>query len=355
MTGANSGNQDPSQQPGTADELLADVMRIGGTLDGHEVHAEELTAALGGVFTQQAELKQQREAAEQAVADEYNGKLGAVGMNADYLKTETEKLARRKVAAQKKVGKLGVKLQGLAAAPDAARPTILTFAAFKTTEPDFTAEAVGSINRIDEVVRREAGQPFVLTQDGHLAFGKIEEPNDGLIIDTDKSTNWTEVVQFPVSKTNLTKGGRKKPSYGYLTRTFDGAKYVEEEYDMILKRHGQDGDVIDPNRYPVSSFNLYDGPLALTRPTHLQVATAESVTAEIEGQNFWSKENSLFTGESAMEFLHKVVGARLIYITESLGPREAMSEFGHLMAVSAKIGLSINSNQVPELERLLQA
>jgi hypothetical protein len=355
MTDSGNANQDPGQQPpASADEVLGDLMRIGGLLDGHSGREQQLSQALGGITTRRAELEAERTAAEEQIVNDFNAQAGALGMQRDELESAQTRLERQRSRAQRKVTKSSGRLRELADAPDAERSTVVTYAAFATTQPNFTGEAVERLAMLDEMVQEQADEPFVLVQDRLLAFGRIRKPNQGLLVNTDESAHRTEVVQLPLREAKISPAphARKSPYYGWVSTEFDHPKYLEESYDSILSRYGQDDDVIKPDSYDmISHFSTQRGHLPLLRPAELRLAVPEDAELEAD-QDYTERAGIFFTNELAAQFLHRVVAARLTYITERIGFSEAMGEFGRLAAMSVKLGIAVDPGKIPELERL---
>lgn len=366
MTGPSgaSANRDPQQPPAAAD-VLSDLMRAGNLLDGHAAYGQELAQALGGITAKRAELEVEREAAEQRIVDDFNARAGALGMERDDLEAKQQRLIARKDRAQKRVVALGGELRELAAAPDAERRTVVAYAAFATTQSDFTGEAVDRLTILDEAVRERADEPFVLVQEGLLAFGRVQKANGGLQVDTSESARRSGIVKLPLrgAKISTAPHARRSPYFGWVSTEFDYPKDLSETYDPVLGRCGKDGDVIKPDGYydKISRFSIQRGHLPLLRPVEIRLAGLEDVDLEVDqqyvgqtGQEYAQKANIFFTGELAEQFLHKVVGARLRYITTSTsaGYGEAMSELGRLTTMSTKLGIAVNPSAIPELEDL---
>jgi len=360
MTGG--ANQDPGQRPQSADELLADLFHAGELLDRHQAQGAELDAARAGITERRSELEAERERAERELVDDFNAQNGRLGMEAEGLRDEERRLRQRQGRQQRRVGKMEGDLRELAADPDAERSTVVAYAAFIATKPDFTAGAVTAMGELDEAVQAAAGQPFVLIQGRHFAFGRIAEETDGLIISTsEEDANQRGVVSLPVVLTNQVKHGRRKPYYGYFSEHFDHPRDMYETYDWVLGRSANAEDVINPDRgwSTMSHFNLEEGNLRLLEPAKVQAADpAEAPAAddpEEEEDGFWSRQDVLFTGPAAQAFMYRVVDARLGELRGELDDSSANAEFGRFMGVAARLGLVVDVREIPIHQQLIQA
>lgn len=359
-------NQDPGQTPGTADELLADLMHAGEILDLHHEQGEALNAAKDGIAERRAQIEAEREEAERALVDDHNAKAGKLGMQAEDLKDEERRLKQRRGRHQRKVGRLGGQLRELAADPDAERSTIVAYAAFIATQPDFTAAAVDRMGELDEAVRSAAGQPFALVQGSNFAFGKIEEETEGLIVDTGEDVHRMDAIRLPVARTNPVKHARRKPYYGYFSAGFDHSRDMYEAYDSVVGRNARREDVMNPDAAwsTMSHFNLEEGTPRLLSPERIRAADPDEIpsadASEEEEKGFWGRDDTLFTGTAASAFLHRVVDARLTYIEQELGASlddtgaSASAEFGRFMGVAARLDLAIDTRQIPIHQRLIR-
>ena len=355
-------NQDPGQRPASADELLHDLMHAGEILDRHQEQGEALDAARADIAARRSELEAEREAAVRAVIDDFNGKAGKLGMEAEELRDEERRLKQRRGRRRSTVGKLEGQLRELAADPDAERSTIVAYAAFIATKPDFTAAAVDRMGELDEAVRAAAGQPFAIVQGHNFAFGRIDEETEGLMIDTGEDVERRrDAIKLPVARTNPVKHARLKPHFGFFSTNFDHPKDLHDAYEWVLGRRAQEEDVINPNASwsTMSHFILEEGNLPLDSPAEVHAADPETVPAaddpEEEEKGFWGRENTLFTGPAAEAFLHRVVDARLTLLQGEIGDTsDASAELGRFMSVAARLGLMIDTREIPIHQELLR-
>lgn len=357
MTGRH--DQDPGQAPSTGEELLADLLQTGNLLDQHQAQADALDADRAGINERRAALEAEREAAERQVVDDFNAKAGKLGEEAVRLQDEERRLIQRRGRAQGKATKLGNKLRDLATKPDVDRPTLMAYAAFAATKSDFTSEAVAAVTALDEHVRETAGEPFVIIQGRSLTFGRIEDETEGLIVDTNKDTHRTNVVDLPTSTTNVVKHSRRSPHFGWVSGYFDHPRDLYETYDSVLKRRAEAEDLIngDSGWSAMSHFNLERGNVPLFRPAKIQIAeSAEDFPVGDPGEEdegFWQHQDVLFTGETANRFFHRVIDARITLLERELDTDQATAEFGRLSAVTARLGMSVDAAEVPVHQRLI--
>lgn len=357
MAGVNGPDRDPRQTPLSADGLLDELMKAGELLDTHHARVEELTAAVGDIAARRTQLEEQRAEEERALVDRYNAEYGKLGMEKADLEETHERLSKRQAIARRKVEKLGHGLHKLAAVPGAERPTVLAYAAYATYGSKFSAEAVHSMTELDEAVRAQAGEPFTIVQSGNLAFGRIADEATGLLVHTEEGRHASNVVELPVASTNLARHGRRKPYFGWLSRSFDHPRDVYETWDSVLGRSAEEEELVNGagGWSAMSHFNLSEGNLRLIDPSSLRLGEeADAHSEHTHDDGFWDKAGVLFTGETANAFLHRVIDARLTLLASELDSDKANAEFGRIMGVTARLGIGVDVRQVPAHERLIR-
>jgi hypothetical protein len=208
MTGESGGDRDPGQRSVTADELLADLMRSGSTLDDHTARTKELTTVLGGITTQGSGFKLQREADERA--------LGDVPQRPDRLSKEWAADASRLRTDQlrKILEGYGPGLQGVIGYVFGDEEGKLT-----DLPPTEQLEQVVNLNTR---IRMAAGQPIVVLKPGKtwLDIGLLERPQE-LNINTglqrsDNLRDTTSSIVLPIYKgvtVDIKTGKEPEPEY----------------------------------------------------------------------------------------------------------------------------------------------
>jgi hypothetical protein len=239
------------------------------------------------------------------------------------------------------------RLRTLASKPDALRGDQLLFAAF-ATHGDTSHEGLERITVLDDEVRENHGAVFVIVQDGNMAFGRIRQHNEGLLIDTSKedgssSEDRVERVRLPLQPYDI-GGGENSPAFGYVSGNFDALKKDEYSYDPIVGRTADEDDEIK-GAVGLSKTQIEGSQLPLSDPTHIRVL--DEFTDDIDVENLLQRGNEDFilTGNAAGEFLHRFFDSRLVQISEN-GKEAAVSEASRLSVLALKLGIHIDLSKL---------
>lgn len=297
------------------------------------------------------------EARRQAAEERHERDLGQVQafheMELKALEKEGAPLVRRRVelegeikSQQGKVSHWKGRLRTLANKPDALRGDQLLYAAF-ATYGDTSRDGLDAVAEVDDTVKENDGEIFVVLQDGHLSFGRIREDNEGLLIDTSResdssSPDHIERVRLPVQSYDM---GDKETShvYGWVSGNFDGKK-DEHSWDPVLHRTGdEDDEVLGGSWY--SKVQIEGSNLHLTDPTSLKIL--EEFAGDVEAEELLKRggDGFMLTGETASKFLHKFIDSRIAQINEwdgYAGTREA----ARWPVLASRLGISIDFSQL---------
>lgn len=363
MTDAGKGGGEGGGPSLSPDRLLADLMAVGTDLDGHQAREGELASGIDGIASRRTELEEQKAADLRQLDDDYNARQGELGEERAELEAKQAELEADRASAQRRATRLGGRLRKLATAPNARRSTLLTYAAFAATKPNFTAEAVTNLTGLDEAVQGAAGQPFLLVQGHNLAFGKIHSDSDGLLVGIEPARGQRServTVELPLAHTNTATHASRHPYFGWVSTGFDQPRDMFDTWDSVLERRAEDSEVTNPDGRggTMSHFNLQEGDLPLLSPTVIRLGTAEDAAPPAEAEagqdDVWEKDDLLFTGPTAVALLHRVVDARLTLLDREIFEGDSASaELGRVMGITARLGIRLDPRKIPAHERLI--
>lgn len=235
------------------------------------------------------------------------------------------------------------RLRTLASKPDALRGDQLLFAAF-ATRGDTSQEGLERMAALDDSVKENHGAVFVVVQDGNLAFGRIRQYNEGLLIDTSKeddAVGHVDRVRLPLQTYDV-GGEERSPAFGYVSGNFDDPKKDEYGYDPVIHRHAERDDEVEGSSW-LAKVQIEGSHLPLTDPTHVQVL--EEFTGEVNAEELLKRgddEGFILTGVAAGEFLHRFLDSRLVQISEWGDKETATKEASRLTVLALQLGVRVD-------------
>ncbi|HEX5798293.1 MAG TPA: hypothetical protein VFX79_02960 [Candidatus Saccharimonadales bacterium] len=250
---------------------------------------------------------------------------------------------------QGKVSHWKGRLRTLASKPGALRGDQLLYAAF-ATNGDTSRDGLDTMAEVDDTVRENGGETFVVLQEGHLSFGRIREDNEGLLIDTSlesdsSSPDYIERVRLPVQSYDM--GGQETSyAYGWVSGNFDERKH-DYSQDPVLHRHKDEDDEVKGGGW-LCKVQIEGANLHLTDPTSLRIL--DEFDGEVKAEELLKRgdDGFMLTGEAASKFLHQFIDSRIGQISDEWDTEASAREASRWSALASRLGVSVD---LTKLER----
>jgi hypothetical protein len=356
MAGSGNGGEHEADHSGEPNPI-GQALDVGVEQEALGARAGQIAQDLGGIVTRREELETAYETQLTRLKDQLNADQGKLGEEKITLEDEKEQITGRQTTLDTKVRSLGSRIRTLADREGAPRDDQLAYAAYATG--DLTPTGLGTLSELDELIKEEASELFVVEQQEHLAFGKIQPDNEGLIITTRPEKQGEHVssvprVHLPVQAFLI--AGRqdemKLPQYGWVSSGFDGEYEDEHRWDGVEGRYPEDSELLEGNsgNPPLSNFNLSQTLLSLQHPTKLQIVREFPVVVTADEILKRDGEGKFLAGTAAQIYLHAFIGSRLEQVSQSLGEVAAAQAFSQAILVTQKMGIGIDLSKIANLE-----
>lgn len=330
---------------GPAEEAL----QHGAAVEHIDGRLEEIVGAREILGVRAVRVEADYQAELRRVDEEYQTAKHEVAQEFGHLETETQKLHDEQAELRKRAGEDPEVLRKLAVERGAERINKLAYVALR--DGDLTPSGLGRLDDLDSAVRDNDGEVFVAVQGAHVAFGRLEDNNKGLRLDLALRPNvlgaQDQRLHVPVQKYPSPGTAKQAKRHLWVSGDFDHKWHQ----DTILRRDRESDEVIDstlsnsPCRVNVSNCDV---PIAT--PLKMEVATDAATIEAAINEN--PNNNALLTGDAALAYLHRFVGARLEYIANQVDSHTAMHEFARLLLQAADVEISLDPKEIPHLRQL---
>lgn len=347
-------------EPSSAEGVLAPIppvspvveqgLVIGNEQAGLTKDSDEVSQSIGGIAAGRVSLKAELDAKIVELNEAYEEDLAKLDAEETGLRADALRLKSEKEATEARLARLGGKLRTTAESSDL-RGDKLAYAAFATG--DLSNEGLHRLAEIDDAVRENGGEAFLLAQRGLVTFGRIRKDNEGLLISTAKDTRPKQRRSAePIKRVHLpvAPGSDGEPQFGWVSTNFDG--YRDDDYQMYdpVMGRGSDEDedeLVTHLSSQMSNFNAGKGDVYIPAPTKLALPPAEEA-AGLDPES----DNYLVTGDEAVTELHRFIGARLGKIASDMENEQAFSAFGNASIVALGLGI-FDARRIPNLAEIL--
>jgi hypothetical protein len=338
---------------GPIDEALG----LGGQRAAYLGREQEIAESLGGLTAERTALETAHQVELARLEDELHGDLGKLGDRRVELESERDTLTANRQTTERKMKRLGGRIRSLADTGDAPRGDQLAFAAYATG--DLSPLGLEHLVAVDELVRQEHGQLFVVSQGQHLAFGRIKPDNTGLLINTEQQRRGRDSIRrvhlpvqlYPVRDEDGVTS--EVPQYGWVSGGFDDEYREEYRRDYIEDRGPADSELLGAGSgtAPLGHFILSQANLYLPSPTKLHIAdetTDEKVFAEQALGN--EGDDIIVAGIRAEAYLHRFLDHRLAEVRDKLDEDDADVALSRAIRAARKTGVVIDMSQLFSLD-----